>query len=355
MPAREGTPIILHIVGARPQFIKLAPVIRAFKELNLNYRILHTGQHYDYSMSDLHFSTLGLEDPHYHLGIGSDSHAKQTARMLEKIEATLIDLKPSLVMVYGDTNSTLAGSLSAVKLGIHVAHVEAGVRSFDRSMPEEINRVLTDRIADYHFCPTRTSVDLLKAEGISGIFTGDVMYDALRIYEKISTSHPFHKPFVLTTIHRAENTNNTEKFSAIWEALKRISADVPIIFPIHPRTRTMYPWVEKEKHPSITIIEPVSYLTMIAMIRDAYCMITDSGGVQKEAFLLKTPCVTVRDTTEWPETVSAGANRLAPTDPDALYEAFRTMASVSFSTSENPFGDGRASHHIAQFILQTLD
>ena len=338
-------------MGARPQFIKLAPVVRAFNDVNLSCRVLHTGQHYDYSMSDLHFSTLGLHDPDVHLGIGSDSHAKQTAKMLEAIEAALTSLKPSLVIVYGDTNSTLAGALCSVKMGIPVAHVEAGVRSFDRSMPEEINRVLTDRIADYHFCPTRTSVDLLKAEGIPGILTGDVMYDALLAYEKISGDHPFRDPFVLATIHRAENTNNPDTFTAIWEALKRISSEVPVVFPIHPRTRNLFPWVSGEAPASLHIIEPVSYLEMIAMIRDARCMVTDSGGVQKEAFLLKTPCVTVRDTTEWPETVQAGANRLVSTEPPALFEAVESMMSLVFPDVENPFGDGRASHHIAAFLL----
>ena len=334
--------MILHIVGARPQFIKLAPVVVAFKELQIPYKVVHTGQHYDRTMSDMHFETLHLEEPDYHLGIGSASHGKQTARMLEGIEEILMREKPSLVVVYGDTNSTLAGSLCAAKLKIPVGHVEAGVRSFDKKMPEEINRVLTDHIAQFHFCPTHNAIELLKAEGIEGIFTGDVMYDALLGFQS-SLDHPYKQPYVLTTIHRAENTDNTEKFRNIWKGLELISRDTPVIFPIHPRTRNLYPAIMEDHAPGITIIEPVSYLQMLSMIRDAQCVITDSGGVQKEAFLLKSP-------TEWPETVQAGANRIIDTFPDTIYTAtFDMMHNTKFN-SKNPFGDGKASFHIAQFI-----
>lgn len=344
--------MVIHIVGARPQFIKLAPVTQAFEELHVPYRVVHTGQHYDYCMSDMHFQTLGLNEPDYHLGIGSGSHARQTAMMLEGIEEVLVAENPSLVLVYGDTNSTLAGALCAAKLQIPVGHVEAGVRSFDRSMPEEINRVLTDHVSLYHFCPTKNAQDLLKAEGITGILSGDVMYDALIRFSRTATDHPYTQPFILTTIHRAENTNNAERFMAILKGLELLSRDIPVIFPVHPRTLNMYPDLLKNPAHGITIVEPVSYLQMLAMIRDARCIITDSGGVQKEAFLLKSPCVTVRDTTEWPETVQAGANRIIATDPDILYHAATEMMHAVGFDSANPFGDGRASYHIARFVKE---
>lgn len=345
-------PSVMHVVGARPQFIKLAPVVQACKDLGIPYKVLHTGQHYDYTMSDVHFDTLKLDNPDYHLGIGSASHAQQTARMLEAIEEVLVAEKPGLLLVYGDTNSTLAGALTAAKLNIKVGHVEAGVRSFDRTMPEEINRILTDHIASYHFCPTMNAVALLKNEGITGLFTGDVMYDALIRVSRGNISHPYSQPFALATIHRAENTNDPEKFMAVWEGLGLVSHDIPVIFPVHPRTRNMYPDIVRSKGKRLQVIEPVSYLSMLAMIRDAGCIITDSGGVQKEAFLMKSPCVTVRDTTEWPETVLAGANRMVAPDPGKILQAVRDMAGSATFGSENPFGDGSASLHIARFIRE---
>jgi UDP-N-acetylglucosamine 2-epimerase len=346
----EGINIILHIVGARPQFIKLAPVVQAFQDLGIPYKVLHTGQHYDYTMSNLHFDSLGLQAPDYHLGIASDSHARQTALMLQGIEDVLIKETPKMVLVYGDTNSTLAGALAAVKLGMRVGHVEAGVRSYDRTMPEEINRIVADHVSDHHFCPTRNAVNILKTEGIEGVLTGDVMYDALLRVREEDLKHPYTGDYVLVTIHRAENTNNTEKFLAIWEALKRISQRIPVIFPVHPRTRNKFARVLADTGSHIEVIDPVSYFTMLAMIRDTRCMITDSGGVQKEAFLLGVPCVTVRDTTEWPETVHSGANRLVATDPDTILNAVLTMMDMKVINTDNPFGDGQASRKIAEFI-----
>ncbi len=345
--------MVIHVVGARPQFIKLAPVIKAFKDAGIPYKVIHTGQHYDHTMSDLHFDTLDLPDPDYHLGIGSASHAKQTAMMLEGIEKVLIREDPFLVLVYGDTNSTLAGALCAAKLTIPVGHVEAGVRSFDRRMPEEINRILTDHISLHHFCPTQNAVNLLKAEGIQGILSGDVMYDALMDFSQIPTSHPYPSPFIVTTIHRAENTDNNRRFLAIWEGLTMIARDIPVIFPMHPRTRAMYPDILKNPGKGMNIVDPVSYLSMLAIIRDAQCIVTDSGGVQKEAFLLKTPCVTVRDTTEWPETVEAGANRIIDAHPESIYTASMEMMGSARFDRENPFGDGKASTTIAQYIKNT--
>jgi len=351
MGKQPGPPVI-HVVGARPQFIKLAPVAQAFKDCGIPYRVVHTGQHYDYTMSEIHFDTLGIEEPDYSLGVGSSSHAKQTARMLEGIEDILTAEKPDLVLVYGDTNSTLAGALAAAKLKIRVGHVEAGVRSFDRNMPEETNRVLTDHVASYHFCPTKNAVGLLAKEGISGILTGDVMYDALIRFSKSPVSHPYPPPFVLATIHRAENTNDAERFRAIWEGIELVSREVPVIFPVHPRTKNLHPGIVRSGGNSLQLIEPVSYLAMLAMVRDARCVITDSGGVQKEAFLMKSPCVTVRDVTEWPETVEAGANRLVEAEPGEILEAFRSMAGFTAFGSDNPFGDGEASRRIARFVLE---
>ncbi len=328
-------------------------MVRAFREMNIPYKVLHTGQHYDYTMSDLHFTSLGMEEPHFYLGIGSDSHARQTAGMLQGIEDILMKERPVFVVVYGDTNSTLAGALSAVKLGIGVGHVEAGVRSFDRRMPEEINRVVADHVCDHHFCPTTNAVSLLKREGIDGILTGDVMYDAILQTRPEDLVHPHEPPFVIVTIHRAENTDVPERFMDIWEGLKLISRRIPVIFPAHPRTRHRFPHI-LENHPEcIRVIDPVGYLTMLAMVRDASLVITDSGGVQKEAFLLGTPCITVRDTTEWPETVQAGANRLVATDPSTMRDAALAMMDVHIDISDNPFGNGKASLSIAAFIRDT--
>jgi UDP-N-acetylglucosamine 2-epimerase len=272
--------------------------------------------------------------------------------MLEGIEAVLTRERPSMVLVYGDTNSTLAGALAAVKLGIKVGHVEAGVRSYDRAMPEEINRVVADHVSDHHFCPTMNAVSILKSEGIEGILTGDVMYDALLQVPKENLTHGLEGDYVLITIHRAENTDNKKNFHAVWEALQTISHTVPVVFPVHPRTRNKFPDMLQGGGPRIRLIEPVSYLTMLAMIRDARCMITDSGGVQKEAFLLGTPCVTVRGTTEWPETVRAGANRLVTPDGDTVFHAVMDMMDMRTVPHDNPFGDGKASLKIAGFIKE---
>ncbi|MCE5273839.1 MAG: UDP-N-acetylglucosamine 2-epimerase (non-hydrolyzing) [Syntrophaceae bacterium] len=339
-------------MGARPQFIKLAPVVKAFKDLNLPYKILHTGQHYDYTLSEIQFTALGLEEPHFNLEIGSDSHARQTARMLTGMEEVLVAQKPSLVLVYGDTNSTLAGALCAAKLGLKVGHVEAGVRSYDRKMPEEINRVVADRLSTYHYCPTEGAMNILKSEGIPGILTGDVMYDALLQVPQEALQHPFQRPFVLVTIHRAENTDSPERFGAIWDGLNLVSREVPVVFPVHPRTRHRHLALLGHGTKDLSLIEPVSYLAMIAMIRDAACIITDSGGVQKEAFLLKSPCVTVRDTTEWPETVDAGANLLVEPAAKPILEATLTMMRKKAWVADNPFGDGAASYKIARHIRE---
>lgn len=318
--------------------------------MNIPFKVLHTGQHYDYTMSDLHFTSLGLPAPDFYLGIGSDTHGRQTARMLQGIEDILMRENPKMVLVYGDTNSTLAGALSAAKLSIRIGHVEAGVRSYDRSMPEEVNRVLTDHVSDHHFCPTQNAVNILKAEGIKGTLSGDVMYDALLQVCTEELKNPCSGDYALVTIHRAENTDNPERFLAVWEALKDISRRTSVIFPVHPRTRNMFSHVLQDPPAGIKVTEPVSYLDMLAMVKGARCIITDSGGVQKEAFLLGCPCVTVRDTTEWPETVQAGANCLVEARREPIINAVIKMMDMSFEKVHNPFGDGKASFKIAGFI-----
>ena len=338
-------------MGARPQFIKLAPVLTAFREQGLISEVLHTGQHYDFEMSELLFRNLGLPEPEYNLGIGSGTHAQQTGKMLGAIEEVLNRTAPALLLVYGDTNSTLAGALAACKLGIPVGHVEAGLRSFDRRMPEEINRIVADHLSTYHFCPTAKAVELLKAEGIEGYLSGDVMVDALRTFSQMVRTSPCEPPFVLATIHRAENTDDPGRFLAIWEAFKAIAREIPVYFPIHPRTRSRYrDIIEEATHP-VTVASPAGYLDMLALIKGAEVIITDSGGVQKEAFLLETPCLTVRDTTEWPETIEAGWNRLVEADRQAIYSACRDVRTRARpATSSQPFGDGGAAGRIARFI-----
>jgi UDP-N-acetylglucosamine 2-epimerase len=341
--------MIFHVVGARPQFIKLSPVLKAFKQEGLISKTIHTGQHYDFTMNELLFNNLGLPEPDFHLGIGSGSHAIQTAGMLRGIEDILIREKPELVIVYGDTNSTLAGALASAKINIKVAHVEAGLRSFDKRMPEEINRIIADRLSDYHFCPTLNAVRLLAAEGMKGIFTGDVMVDALLDYSKKLSPPRYTKPYILVTIHRAENTDDPVRFKAVWQAMKSLAKTADMIFPVHPRTKNLFGSMLKDAG-KISVIEPVEYTTMLSLTKYADCVLTDSGGLVKEAFLLKTPCVTVRTTTEWPETIEAGANILSDAEPEAICEAVSKIRSVSVDPAVMPFGDGTAANRIASFI-----
>jgi UDP-N-acetylglucosamine 2-epimerase len=345
--------MIFHVVGARPQFIKLSPVLKAFREERLFSKTIHTGQHYDYAMNELLFNNLGLPEPDFHLGIGSGSHAVQTGGMLKGIEEILIREKPELVIVYGDTNSTLAGALAAAKLNIRVAHVEAGLRSFDKRMPEEINRIIADRLSDYHFCPTENAVRLLAAEGMNGIFTGDVMVDAMLDFSRKLEPPSYEKPYILATVHRAENTDNPERFKAIWQAMKLLAEKVSVIFPAHPRTRNLYSEMINDTG-GVSVIDPVEYTAMLSLTKDAACILTDSGGLVKEAFLLKTPCVTVRTTTEWPETIEAGANILVDATPEAIALAVNKMRTISVNTFTMPFGDGTAAKKIAGFIKKIV-
>ncbi len=344
---------VIHIVGARPQFIKLSSVLRAFDSKDIPCKVIHTGQHYDYEMSSLMFEELGLRDPEYNLGIGSSTHGRQTAEMLSSIENVLLKEKPPVVIVYGDTNSTLAGSLASVKLKIPVAHVEAGLRSFERYMPEEINRVLTDHMSEHLFCPTLRAVKQLELEGLKGTFTGDVMVDAMNIFSGKSPPCPVEGEFVLVTIHRQENTDNKDRLAKILAGIEMLSHELKVVFPIHPRTRKVLENMKFSLPEGLSLIHPVGYLHMLSMIRGAICVVTDSGGVQKEAFMLKTPCVTVRNKTEWPETVEAGWNRLVEADDASIYGAVMDMKNIHPGQGDDmPFGDGRASHYIAQYIKE---
>lgn len=323
---------IVTIVGARPQFVKAAMVSRAILQHNKNTGspieelLLHTGQHYDANMSDIFFKSMGIPQPAWQLQCGNGQHGEMTGRMLIEIEQILLNTKPDYVLVYGDTNSTLAGALAASKLHIPVIHVEAGLRSFNKQMPEEINRILTDHMASLLCCPTFAAVQHLSNEGIrEGVHhVGDVMYDAALIFGKLADSSSqilsrlqlTAKQFRLCTVHRAENTDNRERITEIVNALKEISsASCPTVLPLHPRTRNClenYGMLRSiEQHDSIRIIPPISFLDMVMLEKQAATILTDSGGVQKEAYFHHTPCITLRDETEWVETVEAGWNQIA--------------------------------------------
>ena len=342
------------IVGARPQFVKLAAVSRELRKRHQEL-IIHTGQHYDYALSAQFFGELAIPEPDYHLEAGSGTHGAQTARMLESIERVLQQEQPDWVVLYGDTNSTLAGALAAAKLSLPIAHVEAGLRSFNRSMPEEINRVLTDHLAERLFCPTETARENALREGItSGVeVVGDVMYDILlqalpRIDEQTQACTAEldirARYYALVTVHRAANTDDPAAMQNIANALNKL--EIPVIFPAHPRTRACLQRYAIPLREHVRLIEPVGYLTMLALERGAYRILTDSGGVQKEAFLLGVPCITLRAETEWVETVQSGWNQLSGTQPPAILHAFEQPEPA---TARPPlFGDGKAALRIAQ-------
>jgi UDP-GlcNAc3NAcA epimerase len=361
----RGKMKILTIVGARPQFIKAAPVSRALNKQHTEV-LVHTGQHYDDNMSGVFFRELGIPAPDYNLEVGSGGHGEQTGLMLQRLEPLVIQERPDLLLVYGDTNSTLAGALTAAKLHIPLAHVEAGLRSFDRRMPEEINRVVADQLGNLLFCPTRTAVDNLKREGIGSLpqleqriyEVGDVMYDAvlhnLALAEAnsaalLATMGVRPQGYTLATVHRAANTDDPDRLRSIVAAFARIgSAEQPLIFPLHPRTGKMMAALGIEMGAGVKLIEPVGYLEMLNLERNARLIITDSGGVQKEAYFLAVPCLTLRAETEWVETVASGWNRLVGSDTDKIIAAAQFAAPTSAPPSL--FGDGHASERIATLI-----
>ncbi|MFL5734111.1 MAG: non-hydrolyzing UDP-N-acetylglucosamine 2-epimerase [Chloroflexia bacterium] len=350
---------ILSVVGARPQFIKAAPVGRALEEAGIAEVLLHTGQHYDPGMSDVFFSELNIREPDYNLGAGSGSHAVQTAAMLTGIEDVLLKERPDYILIYGDTNSTLAGALAAAKLGVPVAHVEAGLRSYNRAMPEEINRVVADSLSSLLFCPTGVAAANLAREGITeGVHVvGDVMYDAtLYAAERARDSahgilerhHLTRRGYLLATVHRASNTDNPANLASILEALSA-SAE-PVVFPVHPRTRKAMEAAGINAGANVLAIEPVSYLEMLTLEEHARKILTDSGGVQKEALWFRVPCITLRDETEWVETVECGWNTLVGTDRQ------RILAAIAAPNPPGPppqiYGDGRAAERIAGILKE---
>jgi len=350
---------IVSIVGARPQFIKIAPLSKELKKKHQEI-IIHTGQHYNSRMSQLFFDELKINKPDYNLKIGSGNHSKQTGEMLIKIGEILIKEKPNLVLVYGDTNSTLAGALAASKLHITIGHIEAGLRSFKKTMPEEINRIITDHISDLFFCPTQNAVDLLKKEGITKrvYFTGDVMYDStiqnIKVAWKKSTImeklNIVTNEYLLVTVHRAENTDNEKNLISIFNAF--LKNDQKIIIPLHPRTLKyiklygLYNKIKRSKN--IIIINPVSYLDMLMLEKNAKKVITDSGGVQKEAYFLKTPCITLRNETEWIETVKDKWNILVSCNKNKISQAIERFNPKT--AQHNYFGNGDAVKKIVSII-----
>lgn len=360
---------LITIIGARPQFIKAAPFSKVFR--NENEEILvHTGQHYDANMSEVFFEELGIPKPNYHLGVGSGSHGLQTGRMLEKIEEIILKEKPDGLLVYGDTNSTLAGALAASKLHIPVFHVEAGLRSYNRLMPEEQNRILTDHISDLLLCPTQTAVDNLNKEGITTgvINTGDIMYDVVLRNLEISKSRYSagawlneireangetldlkEKEYYLATIHRAENTDDLTKLREIFSAFERM--DKPVLLPIHPRTRKLIDELDINLG-NVKIIKPVGYLLMLYLTANAYMVVTDSGGLQKESYFLKTPCTTLRGQTEWVETLKNGWNELCPIEVSTILRTVNRELECVKHPQPMLFGDGQAAEQICSAILK---
>ncbi len=366
---------ILTILGARPQFIKAGSVSRAIKQYNsqitndkslITEIIVHTGQHYDANMSDIFFEEMQIPKPDYFLGVGGKSHGAMTGQMIEKIEEVALKEKPDWIMVYGDTNSTLAGAMVASKLHIKLAHVEAGLRSFNMKMPEEVNRILTDRVSDILFCPTETAVENLKKEGfpfstangkqkIANV--GDVMQDGAIFYKNLaqitSNLQLETSNFILCTIHRAENTDNPQRLKSIFEALNEIAKKQQIILPLHPRTRKVIQASNLELETSnLKIIDPVGYLEMVWLIDNCSLVMTDSGGLQKEAYFFSKPCITLRDETEWVELVEIGVNTIVGADKEKILDAYKASSNFKLQTSNlNLYGGGKASENIIKELL----
>lgn len=386
---------LLSVVGARPQFIKAAAVYRAISEHNsqnpsdpVNEILVHTGQHYDDNMSEVFFNELHIRKPDYNLGIGSGLQGAQTGKMLEAVEQVIIRESPDIVLVYGDTNSTLAGAMASAKLHIRVAHIEAGLRSFNRKMPEEINRIITDHISSFLFCPSETAVENLEKEGFNNIVnggkfdesmyehqpslpfavnTGDVMYDASLYYRKLAQSNSrilqrlsiTEKGYVLATIHRAENTDSAIRLKEIISGLLLISKEMPVVFPLHPRTRAalrlhaLEPLISSAA--GIFLTDPLSYIDMICLEQAARVILTDSGGVQKEAFFYDVPCITARDETEWVETVRSGRNMLAGADEQKILSLFFAALEPQLKKDIHPYGNGSAAKTIVSYILNSRE
>lgn len=351
---------ILSIVGARPQFIKASPLTQELRRYHEEV-LVHTGQHYDPGMSDVFFADLGIPTPNYHLGIGSGHHGAQTGAMLQAVESVLEKEQPQAVIVYGDTNSTLAGALSAVKLHIPVAHIEAGLRSFNRAMPEEINRVVTDHVSTWLFAPSSVSQDQLANEGIRvGVYVvGDIMYDAVLLHRDRAEARSAildrlelaPRSYYVGTVHRAENTDRKENLLSICDGLNRLPK--PVIFPLHPRTAQKLKEYGICPGKNVRCIDPLGYLDMLKLQKWASCMLTDSGGLQKEAYYLQVPCVTLRTETEWLETVEAGWNIVCGIDPGRIIESVDRMEQCEASHPDL-YGKGDTARRIVGILTDGI-
>ena len=353
---------IVSVVGARPQFIKAAPVCRALRERH-DEILVHSGQHFDHDMSDIFFEELGIPKPDYNLGVGGGGHGRMTGEMMGQLEELFVELAPDWVLVYGDTNTTLAAALAAAKLNMPVAHVEAGLRSFNRAMPEEINRVLTDHVSSLLLCPTDAAVANLAAEGITDgvVHVGDVMLDTARIVaERVAEADVLaayglaHGGYYLATVHRAATSDDPERLGAVLRAFAEL--DKPVIFAVHPRTRKN---MESsglariaDAMPNLRMVPPIPYLETSALLRGAHKLLTDSGGMQKEAYFLSVPCVTLRDETEWVETVESGWNTLTGADTERILAAARSLARPD--TRSDVYGDGHAASKVVDALERQL-
>ncbi len=345
---------IVSIIGARPQFIKAAVISKELEKRDgIEDVIVHTGQHYDENMSKIFFDELEIPHPNYNLEVGSGLHGAQTAAMLEKTEQILLDEKPDWVLVYGDTNSTIAGALAATKLHIKIAHVEAGLRSFNKLMPEEINRITTDRISDLLLVPSQNAMELLKKENLSeyAIFTGDVMFDSILFYQKMAEekysleSITNEKEFYLATVHRAENTDDKERLQNIFSTFSDM--DKSVVLPLHPRTKSKLDGIKFNDN--IKIIEPVSYLEMILLLKKTSKVLTDSGGLQKEAYFMKKPCITMRDETEWIETLNGNWNFIVGANKQLIMDKINI---TKFDEQKEYYGNGNAGKNIVDALLK---
>jgi UDP-N-acetylglucosamine 2-epimerase (non-hydrolysing) len=361
---------ILNIVGARPNLPKIAPLMREMqRHPDIEPILVHTGQHYDEKLSDIFFRQMGIPAPHVNLEVGSGSHAAQTAEILKRIEPVLLDHKPDLVLVVGDVNSTIAVSLAAVKLGIRVAHVEAGLRSFDRSMPEEINRILTDAIADYLFVTEEDAIAHLLKEGRPREaihLVGNVMIDSLRHFLPIAQQSPIGddlglkegpdwRRFAVLTLHRPSNVDSTEKLSQLISAIDAVAAEVPVIFPVHPRTQQCLTQAGITHHPQLRVIPPVGYLDFLCLLSKATIVLTDSGGIQEETTALGVPCLTLRENTERPITISEGTNLLVGTDPAKIVAAAQNILQGNSKSGRiPPLWDGHAAERIVEILRRVL-
>lgn len=356
---------VLTILGARPQFVKAATVSRELKKENIHEVIIHTGQHFDANMSQVFFDEMNIPAPDYNLEINNLGHGAMTGRMMEKVEEIMMKERPDYVLVYGDTNSTLAGALTAGKMHLPVAHIEAGLRSFDMNMPEEINRILTDRISKVLFCPTTTAIKNLEKEGYNNfgcriIHSGDVMYDAVLFYkDKAQTQSAIlhtlkleSKAYILVTIHRAENTNDINRLKSIVSALNDLAQEATIVFPLHPRTKAYL------KNNNIvlnaTIIDPVGYFDMLQLLSHSKMVMTDSGGLQKEAYFFGKYCITLRDQTEWVELIEEGANTIAGAEQEQILAAYHSNKNKILTLNPSLYGDGHAAALIAKELYSSM-